>query len=61
MSISGGGKSTVVQKLVELLGDAAAIHFDNYETPDTYPQDPVAALESGADFNVVKSPFVACH
>jgi uridine kinase len=60
-SVSGGGKSTVVRKLVDLLDDAVAIHFDDYETPETYPQNPAVLLERGTDFNVIKSPLLAQH
>lgn len=60
-SVSGGGKTTVVRKLVEILDDAVAIHFDDYETPDTYPKNPAALMERGADFNVIKSPLLAQH
>lgn len=60
-SVSGGGKTTVVRKLVELLGDAVAVHFDDYETHDTYPKNPAVLLDQGADFNVIKSPLLAQH
>jgi uridine kinase len=60
-SISGGGKSVVVKKLVEMMDDAVAIHFDDYETPDTYPKNPLDLLKNGIDFNVVKSPLLAQH
>ena len=60
-SVSGGGKTTVVRKLVDLLDDAVAIHFDDYESPETYPKNPAVLLEQGADFNVIKSPLLAQH
>jgi uridine kinase len=60
-SISGGGKSVVVKKLAEMLGDATAIHFDDYETPETYPKNPLVLMEKGVDFNVIKSPLLAQH
>jgi len=60
-AIAGGGKSTVVRKLVELLGDAVAIHFDDYTTPETYPNDFNAWSESGYDFNEINSPQLAQH
>jgi len=60
-SISGGGKSTVVHKLVELLDNSVALFFDDYETPDTYPKNPAVLLDRGADFNVIKSPLLAQH
>ena len=59
--IAGGGKSAVVRKLVELLGDAVPIHFDDYTTPETYPNDFNAWSESGYDFNEIKSPRLAQH
>ena len=60
-SISGGGKSVVVKKLAEKLTDSSAIHFDDYETPDTYPKNPLDLMKNGVDFNVVKSPLLAQH
>ena len=60
-AIAGGGKSTVTRKLVELLGDAVSIHFDDYTTAETYPEDPAALLKEGADFNMIKSPLLAQH
>jgi uridine kinase len=60
-AIAGGGKSTVVRKLVELLGDAVAIHFDDYTTPETYPSDFNAWSKSGYDFNEINSPQLAQH
>lgn len=60
-SISGGGKSVVVKKLAEMLENSIAIHFDDYETPDTYPKNPLDLMKNGIDFNVVKSPLLAQH
>ena len=60
-SISGGGKSVVVKKLAEMLDDAIAIHFDDYETPETYPKNPLVLMEKEVDFNVIKSPLLAQH
>ena len=60
-AIAGGGKSTVVRKLVDLLEDAVPIHFDDYTTPETYPSDFNAWAESGYDFNEINSPQLAQH
>lgn len=60
-SISGGGKSVVVKKLAEKLTDSCSIHFDDYETPDTYPKNPLDLMKNGVDFNMVKSPLLAQH
>lgn len=37
----GGGKTTLVQGLARSLGDATAIHFDNYETLSEHPPDDI--------------------
>lgn len=60
-SISGGGKSVVVNQLDGMLEDSIAIHFDDYETPDTYPKNPLDLMKNGVDFNVIKSPLLAQH
>jgi uridine kinase len=45
---SGAGKSTVIQDLINLLGNAVALRFDDYIETSTYPQ--VSAwLEGGTD------------
>jgi len=60
-SVSGGGKTMVVKKLAEILADSVAIHFDDYETAETYPQNPLELVQNGVDFNVIKSPLLAEH
>lgn len=60
-AISGGGKSTVVNRLVECLDDAVAIHFDDYATLETYPKELSAWSVRGADFNEFKLPRLAQH
>lgn len=60
-SVSGGGKTVVVKQLTEKLENAVAIHFDDYETPETYPKNPFDLLKNDVDFNVVKSPVLAEH
>ncbi len=60
-SISGGGKSAVVHKLVEMLDDSIAIQFDDYETPETYPKSLAVLIQSTFDFNEIKSPLLAEH
>ena len=60
-SVSGGGKSVVVRKLAELFEGAISIHFDDYETPETYPKNPMDMMKNGVDFNVIKSPLLAEH
>jgi hypothetical protein len=37
---AGAGKTTLVKKVAGLLGDAAALHFDDYQTVAVYPHFP---------------------
>lgn len=60
-SVSGRGKSAVVKKLAKILEDSIAIHFDDYETPDTYPKNPLILLENLTNFDVIQSPLLAEH
>lgn len=56
---SGAGKSTVIQNLINMLGNAVALRFDDYKETSTYPL--VSAwLEGGTDPNEFITPqFVA--
>lgn len=49
---TGGGKSALVHALVERLGDACAVHMDDYERMTREPLERVARwAERGADFD----------
>jgi uridine kinase len=49
---TGGGKSALVQALVERLDDACALHMDDYERMTREPLERVARwAERGADFD----------
>src|SRR5438105_4636463 len=52
---SGAGKSTAVRNLVARLGDAIALHFDDYEASSIYP-DITQWLADGADPNQFQTP-----
>jgi uridine kinase len=52
---SGAGKSTAVRGLVERLGDATALFFDDYEASSTYP-DLAQWLSDGGDPNQFQAP-----
>ncbi len=58
-AIAGGGKSTLVRQLVDQIDGAIAIHFDDYATDETYPQDFSQWLADGADFNQFRTPNLA--
>src|SRR5262245_10253707 len=57
--MSGAGKTSVVRRTVELLGDAVALHFDDYISVSTYPPDLRVWMEEGADVEVWKTPQLA--
>ena len=52
---SGAGKSTVIEFLMALLGDAIVLRMDDYETSNLFP-DLARWLEEGADPNQFLSP-----
>jgi uridine kinase len=52
-AISGGGKTTLVNKTADLMG-AARMFFDDYFLEQHYPKDLVKWFEDGADLNTWK-------
>jgi uridine kinase len=56
---SGAGKTSLVQKTAELLGNAACVHFDDYASVSVYPLDLATWLASGADPNEWRTPQLA--
>lgn len=52
---SGAGKTTIVDKLIDVLDDVAVLRFDDYESDDTYPTDFDAFYERGCNINEFKS------
>jgi uridine kinase len=56
---SGAGKTRLVERTVELLGDAVALHFDDYRSVSDYPTDLLAWLEAGADPDAWRTPRMA--
>ena len=57
-SVSGGGKTTLVEKVAKLLSGAILL-FDEYKTVSQYPQDMRKWLDDGADVNEWKTPQFA--
>lgn len=57
--MSGAGKSSVVRKTVEQLGNATALHFDAYAADSIYPPDLRDWLRRGADVDEWKTPRLA--
>jgi uridine kinase len=56
---SGSGKSSVVQRIAHLLGDAITLFFDDYASVSTYPSDFGAWIRAGANPNDWKTPRFA--
>jgi len=57
--ISGAGKTSVIQRALELLGDACALYFDDYRQVSTYPPDLKEWADRGADAGEWKTPHLA--
>ena len=57
--ISGAGKTSIVERVAELVDDASELRFDDYASVSTYPADLKAWLEGGADLEEWKTPQLA--
>jgi uridine kinase len=57
--VSGAGKTSVVQRAVEILDDAVALHFDDYAPVSTYPADLDVWLREGASIDAWQTPRLA--
>jgi len=52
--ISGSGKTVVVERVAEMLGDAVTFYYDNY--PHETPSDGYKWLKEGLDLNLIRTP-----
>lgn len=57
-SVSGGGKTTVVNKLCSKLKPSKSLHFDDYDFEE-YPEDFYQWVISGADYNAWNTESLA--
>lgn len=57
-SVSGGGKTAVTQKLVELLKDALTLCFDAHDKTNIHPENLEAWLIEGGDYNAWETPVL---
>lgn len=59
-AVSGGGKTAVTKRLAEVLGDAVALHFDDYDDTNVHPEYP-GWFTDGADFDEFETPVFTKH
>ena len=52
--ISGAGKTVVVERVADILGDAVTFYYDNY--PNETPSDGYKWLKEGLDLNLIRTP-----
>jgi uridine kinase len=52
--ISGAGKTVVVERVAEMLGDAVTFYYDNY--PHDTPSDSYKWLKEGLNLNLIRTP-----
>jgi uridine kinase len=56
---SCAGKTSLIRRTAELLGEAACLHFDDYAAVSEYPADLAAWVAAGADPNAWRTPALA--
>ena len=60
-SVSGGGKTATTLRMVEVLGDAVALHFDDYDETNVHPDDIQRWFADGADYDAYQTPVFSHH
>ena len=60
-AVSGGGKTAAAIRLVEVLGDAVALHFDDYDDTNVHPDDLQRWFAGGADYGAYQTPVFSRH
>ena len=50
-AVGGGGKTAVTRRLAQGLGDAVALHFDDYDDTNVHPADLQRWFADGADYD----------
>ena len=60
-AVTGGGKTAVTKRLVEVLGDAVSLHFDDYDDTNVHPGDIQSWFAAGADYDAYRTPVFTGH
>ncbi len=60
-AVTGGGKTAVTKRLVEVLGEAVSLHFDDYDDTNVHPDDIQSWFAAGADYDAYRTPVFTGH
>ena len=60
-AVAGGGKTAVTLRLTEVLEDAVALHFDDYDDTNVHPDDLQRWFAAGADYDAYMIPVFTNH
>ena len=60
-AVTGGGKTAVTLRLTEVLEDAVALHFDDYDDTNVHPDDLQRWFADGADYDAYETPLFTGH
>ena len=60
-AVTGGGKTAVTLPLTEVLEDAVALHFDDYDDTNVHPDDLQRWFADGADYDAYETPLFTGH
>lgn len=60
-AVGGGGKTATTKRLTEVLDDAVAVNFGDYENMNVHPDDYETWFVAGADYDECKTPVFASH
>ena len=60
-AVGGGGKTAVTRRLAEVLCDAAAVHFDDYDDTNVHPGDFRKWFADGAGYDAYDLPVFTRH
>ena len=60
-AVGGGGKTEVTRRLAKVLGDAVALHFDDYDDTNVHPGDLQRWSADGANYDAYQTPVFSRH
>ena len=60
-AVSGGGKTEITRRLAEVLGNAVALQFDDYDDTNVHPDDLQRWSADGANYDAYQTPVFSRH